>query len=189
MKLPSVLTCAAVVASTANAGNSNYLRSTGSNSAAGGKQFDFSDVDQTSPTLIGSGSEACPEKCPLDLKPVFDEDGVEYLNECMLRLAECRDNSFLAASDLADVRYMFGSLEGTVYLASPSGSGNQQAIEFDIGLDKIFGGNDDSASDESDSNSGSDDTTQGQTAPPATAEPPNSKKMDPVPVKMYNNGF
>ncbi|KAG6945095.1 hypothetical protein JG688_00016740 [Phytophthora aleatoria] len=143
MKLQSLLPLMVTAIATVSAGNPAYLRGADSDPASGTKQFDFSDVNQADQTeqatlsLDGSGSDACPEKCPMDFQPVKDKNGVEYLNKCLLRLAECTDSSVLASSDMADVRGMFGSLEGTVEL---TGSGSNEHAEMDIGLLEMFGG-------------------------------------------------
>ncbi|KAG7387171.1 hypothetical protein PHYBOEH_008355 [Phytophthora boehmeriae] len=42
-------------------------------------------------TLRGSASfNDCPDTCPEKYKPVSDDNGVEYLNKCYLKMSQCR---------------------------------------------------------------------------------------------------
>ncbi|GMF16596.1 unnamed protein product [Phytophthora fragariaefolia] len=106
MQILRALIVATAAATTVNAGSPSYLRVSGSASTSGNKIYDFFNVnkfDQTASPLDGSGSDACPDECPMDNKPVKDEAGVEYLNECLLRMARCTHSSILAASDMSSV--------------------------------------------------------------------------------------
>ncbi|EGZ26427.1 hypothetical protein PHYSODRAFT_420139, partial [Phytophthora sojae] len=40
-------------------------------------------------TTTSCGSDACPDKCPEIYKPVKDDTGVEHVNECAMRMAQC----------------------------------------------------------------------------------------------------
>ncbi|OWZ17800.1 Kazal-like serine protease inhibitor [Phytophthora megakarya] len=141
MKVLSVMFAVVTTIGTVNGGNPNYLRTSGPDGLGSRKEFDFSDVNQddqinqSALSLDGSGSD-CPEKCPLNNKPVEDEDGVEYRNECVLRLAQCSGITNLASSDMEDVSSFIGSFEGTIEI---SGSGSKEAVVVDIGLLELFG--------------------------------------------------
>ncbi|GMF28440.1 unnamed protein product [Phytophthora lilii] len=176
MKFATGLVLAALAVTAANAGNPNYLRATKTESAS--DDFDFSD------SLDASGSSDCPEDCPDKYKPVKDSDGVEYPNECFMRMAQCTDASG-SLGDLADLyggsvdeddltidlTDLFGSdsTDGShvkVNIMSLIGSGSDQvdmqdiidAFEEEDGSDDSESGSDDlSWLFDSDSDSGSDD--------------------------------
>ncbi|GMF80530.1 unnamed protein product [Phytophthora fragariaefolia] len=128
----------AIAGAMCHAGSPN-LHLLGSDPTNGNKNCDFSkvnQVEQTASSLDSSDSDACPDECSLDNKPVKDEAGVEYLNDCLLRLALCTHSSILAASDMSDVMTMFGSVEGTIGL---EGSGSTEQVVIDIGILNMFG--------------------------------------------------
>ncbi|EGZ26428.1 hypothetical protein PHYSODRAFT_418477, partial [Phytophthora sojae] len=56
-----------------------------------------------------SGSDGCPDECPEIYKPVKDDTGFEYPNECYMRKAQCLTN---------DVNNLFVR-EGTDWTARP----------------------------------------------------------------------
>ncbi|KAJ8516598.1 hypothetical protein ON010_g18430 [Phytophthora cinnamomi] len=47
----------------------------------------------TSTIADGTGEDSCDFVCPEQFDPVTDENGVEYSNECFMKLAKCEGTS------------------------------------------------------------------------------------------------